>query len=143
MSTESNGDGLLQRMRQNLRRVQRLTDVAESRDDLALRQVRDAVRTLARNRVCTALRQLRAVHGLTYEDLQERTGISQQRLWNVEYGEQRLTLDELQRLAPCFNATVADFLGIDLDAPGLDVNGMKRNNAQTNGVQENKNDESN
>lgn len=127
MSTSSDGNGLIERMRQNLLRVRRLTEVAESRDDLETRQVREAVRTLARNRVCTALRQLRAVHGLTYEELHARTGISQQRLWNVEYGDQRLTLEEVQQLAPCFNITVADLLGIDLDAHGLDANGLRMN----------------
>lgn len=78
-------------------------------------QVRDSVRLLSRQRVSQSLRQLRAACGLTYEQVQERTGLPQQLLYDVEYRERRLVLDELRVLVDCYGSSVNDILGIDLD----------------------------
>ena len=77
--------------------------------------VRDAVRQLARSRVSEILRQLRAARGLSYEQVRERTGLSQQLIYDMEYRERRLTLPELTALAACYETSVNDILGIDLE----------------------------
>ena len=79
------------------------------------RTVRDSIRQLARQRVSQLLRQLRAAQGLTYEQVHDSTGLSQQLLFDLEFKDRRLTLDELRRLAVCYRVSVNDILGIDLD----------------------------
>ena len=83
--------------------------------DEAETKARAAVRQLARSRVSALLGQLRATHGMTYADVQEKTGLSQQFLFDVEYKERRLTLDELRLLAHCYEVGVNDVLGIELE----------------------------
>ena len=78
-------------------------------------QMREAISIAARNRIGQALKQLRMAHNLSYGDLQSRTGLSQQLLWDVEYKERRLTLSELRAIANCYQLTVGDILGIDLE----------------------------
>jgi hypothetical protein len=78
-------------------------------------RTRAAVRLLARSRVGQTLRQLRAAHGLSYEQIQQQTGLSQQLLFDVEFRERRLTLDELRVFAACFGVGVNDILGVDID----------------------------
>ena len=109
-------DELLERLHEG---VLRLSDTRPRRvtptiDDTPER-TRQAIRLLARSRVSAILRQLRAAHGFTYEHIQQRTGLSQQLLFDVEFKERRLTLDELRRLADCYGAGVADILGVDVD----------------------------
>lgn len=79
-------------------------------------KARLAVRKLARSRISETLRHLRAANGLTYERVQERTGLSQQLLFDVEYRERRLSLGELRKLCQCYNVGVDDILGVDLEA---------------------------
>ncbi len=74
-----------------------------------------AVRQVARSRVSALLQQLRATYGYTYAKVQEQTGLSQQLLFDVEYQERRLTLDELRLLAQCYEIGVNDILGVDID----------------------------
>ena len=76
---------------------------------------RDAVRKLARSRVSQILRQLRATHGLSYAQIQEQTGLSQQLLFDIEYKERRLTLEELRILARCYGVSASDVLGVEVD----------------------------
>ncbi len=76
---------------------------------------RESVRQLSRRRVAAMLQQLRAVHGFSYAQIQEETGLSQQLLFDVEYKEQRLTLDELRSLANLYQISPGDILGIELD----------------------------
>ena len=83
--------------------------------DEAETTARNAVRQLARSRVSALLSQLRATHGYTYAQVQDKTGLSQQLLFDVEYKERRLNLDELRRLAQCYDVGVNDILGIDID----------------------------
>lgn len=77
--------------------------------------VRDSVRKLARSRVSEILRQLRAARGFSYEQVRELTGLSQQLLYDVEYRDRRLSLAELAALAACYETSVNDILGIDLE----------------------------
>lgn len=78
-------------------------------------QIREAVSRLARSRVSATLRQLRAARSLSYEAVRERTGLSQQLLYDMEYGERRLTLAELHLLAECYDVAVNDVLGADVE----------------------------
>ncbi len=78
-------------------------------------QIREAVSRLARSRVSATLRQLRAARALSYETVRERTGLSQQLLYDMEYGERRLTLVELRLLAECYDVAVNDVLGVEVD----------------------------
>jgi len=76
---------------------------------------RKAIRQVARSRVSSLLAQLRATHGYSYAQVQDKTGLSQQLLFDVEYKERRLTLEELRLLADCYAVSVNDILGIDID----------------------------
>ncbi len=109
-------DELLERLHEG---VLRLSDSKQRRvtptiDDTPER-TRQAIRTLARSRVSAILRQLRAAHGLTYEEIQQRTGLSQQFLFDAEFKERRLNVDQLRRLADCYGASVNDILGVDVE----------------------------
>jgi ribosome-binding protein aMBF1 (putative translation factor) len=79
------------------------------------RNVRDSIRQLSRQRVSDLLRQLRAAHGLSYEQVTERTGLSGQLLFDVEFKDRRLTLEETRKLAECYQISIDDLLGIDVD----------------------------
>lgn len=108
-------DSLFKRIQETVQRLahaptRALTPVLEDED-----KERNAVRQLARSRVSQTLRQLRATHGLSYAQIQQQTGLSQQLLFDVEYKERRLTLAELRLLAQCYAVSVNDLLGIDLD----------------------------
>jgi DNA-binding Xre family transcriptional regulator len=109
-------DGLLQRMRENVLRLghQKPASVVTPIND-APERTRQAIRLLARSRIAQVLRQLRAAHGFSYEELQTRTGISQQTLFDLEFKDRRLSLDELERLAEVYNISVGDVLGVDVD----------------------------
>jgi hypothetical protein len=87
-------------------------DVRDERVD-----ARESVRQLSRSRVADLLRQLRAVHGFTYEQVQEMTGLSQQLLFDMEYKDRRLTLNELHALAQCYQVSAGDILGVEIDGP--------------------------
>lgn len=85
-------------------------------DPLDEAKVRDAVRQSARSRVGATLRQLRAARRLSYDAIREQTGLSQQLLYDVEYRERRLTLDELRLLAECYGVSADDVLGVDVES---------------------------
>lgn len=106
---------LLRRLRESVTRLrgepQRVVQAVEENTD----KTRTAIRQLARSRVALTLRQLRATQGFSYEQVQFQTGLSQQLLFDVEYKEHRLTLEELRKLAACYGVSVGDILGIDLD----------------------------
>jgi hypothetical protein len=108
-------DQRLQRMKDALLRLRLVPEanVTKIEEDAAV-DARDSVRQLARNRVASLLRQLRAVHGYTYEEIATMTGLSQQLLFDVEFKERRLTLEELGRLARCYQVSPDDILGVDL-----------------------------
>lgn len=74
-----------------------------------------AIHTLARNRVAHSLRQLRAAGGLSYDDVAAKTGLSKQMLFDLEYKERRLSIDELRKIAACYHVSENDILGVDLD----------------------------
>lgn len=76
---------------------------------------RDSIRALSRSRVSQILRQLRAAHGYSYAQVQTDTGLSQQVIFDVEFKDRRLTIDELRRLAECYEVSVNDILGVDVD----------------------------
>lgn len=108
-------DGLVKRIRDTVLRManspMRALEPAIEAED----KTRQSVRQLARSRVSQILRQLRAAHGLTYAEIQTQTGLSQQMLFDVEYKERRLTLDELRSLAACYGVEINDVLGIDME----------------------------
>jgi DNA-binding Xre family transcriptional regulator len=112
----SESDDLLQRLRESVLRLShdKPTSVVPPVDDTPER-TRNAIRVLARSRVSQILRQLRAARGLSYEEIQQQTGLSQQLLFDMEYKDRRLRLDELRRLAACLNVDVSDILGVDLE----------------------------
>lgn len=108
-------ESLLQRLRASvieMRKTPHRTITPETQREVS---VRDAVRQVARSRVSEILRQLRAARGLSYEQVRERTGLSQQLVYDMEYRERRLTLPELAALAGCYEISVNDILGIDLE----------------------------
>jgi DNA-binding Xre family transcriptional regulator len=109
-------DQLIRRMKEALTRLRLLPEatVTKVEEDTTV-DARESVRQLSRNRVAALLRQLRAVHGFSYEQVSEQTGLSQQTLFDLEYKDRRLTLDELGRLARCYQVSPGDILGIELD----------------------------
>ncbi|MCS6828755.1 MAG: helix-turn-helix transcriptional regulator [Caldilinea sp.] len=107
-------DSLLSRLRASLARQQQ-RPVSAPEDPLGEAKMRAAVSQMARSRVSAALRQLRAARSLSYDAVRERTGLSQQLLYEVEYGSRRLTLGELMLLAECYGVSADDILGVDLE----------------------------
>ncbi|MCB0046093.1 MAG: helix-turn-helix transcriptional regulator [Caldilineaceae bacterium] len=114
--SNSLNDDLVRRMQDALTRLRLLPEatITKVEDDEVL-DARESVRQLARSRVAALLRQLRAVHGFSYEQVSEATGLAQQTLFDIEYKERRLTLDELGRLARCYQVSPGDILGVDLE----------------------------
>jgi hypothetical protein len=110
-----NQQQLLQRLRESIYRMTRAPSRIADAFDEAERETRVAVRALARQRVSHLLRQLRASLGLSYADVQQITGLTQQLLFDVEFKDRRLKLEELHLLAACYHVTADDILGIDLD----------------------------
>jgi hypothetical protein len=47
--------------------------------------------------------------------VRQRTGLTMQLLYDVEYRDRSLTVDELRLLAICYEVSVNDILGIDLE----------------------------
>lgn len=108
-------DSLLDRIKASVLRLSESGGrTVQAVDDTAER-TRATVSTLSRRRVSQILRQLRAARGLSYEEIQQRTGLSQQLLFDVEYKDRRLTLGELRRLLECYDVGVGDVLGVDVD----------------------------
>jgi hypothetical protein len=112
-----NQQQLLQRLRDSFHRMTRTPARIGDPVADAERDTRAAVRDLARQRVSHILRHLRAMRGLSYADVQQATGLSQQLLFDVEFKDRRLTLEELHLLAACYHVSADDVLGIDLDSP--------------------------
>ncbi|MCB0073316.1 MAG: helix-turn-helix transcriptional regulator [Caldilineaceae bacterium] len=90
---------------------QRVTEPVEE----AAVDARASVRQLSRVRVAALLRELRAVHGFTYAQIQNETGLSQQLLFDMEFKDRRLTLDELRLLTDLYGVSVGDVLGIEME----------------------------
>ena len=106
---------VVQQIRESLNWLRRMPERASKPYQKSERNVRDSIRQLSRQRVSDLLRQLRAAHGLSYEQVNQRTHLSQQLLFDVEFKDRRLSLDELRRLADCYQVSVNDLLGIDVD----------------------------
>lgn len=106
---------LLKRLRESLTWLTHAPDPIAAPPDDPQQRVRDALRLLARSRVSEILRQLRAALGLSYAEVQLATGLSQQLLYDVEFKDRRLTLDQLRLLAECYGVGVNDLLGVDID----------------------------
>ncbi len=108
-------DSLVKRIRETVLQVTQSPKRALKPSDTAEDKARASIRQLSRSRISLLLRQLRAAHGLTYAQIQEQTGFSQQTLFDLEYKERRLSLSELRTLCDCYNITVNDLLGVDLE----------------------------
>jgi ribosome-binding protein aMBF1 (putative translation factor) len=108
-------DNVVQRIRESLNWLRRTPTRTSTPYQKSERNIRDAIRQLSRQRVSDLLRQLRAAQGLSYEQVNERTGLSQQLLFDVEFKDRRLSLDEIRRLADCYQVSVDDLLGIEID----------------------------
>ncbi len=113
--TQESQESIVQRIRESLRRLNQAPERTTESYAGTERNVQEAIRRLSRARVSDILRQLRAAHGLSYADVQLATGLSQQLLFDVEFKDRRLQLDELRRLAQCYRVSVNDILGIIVD----------------------------
>jgi hypothetical protein len=109
---------LVQRIRDSLARLTRTPSRAGEPYQKTEQNIRDSVRQLARVRVSQVLRQLRATQGLSYLQVSDQTGLPQQLLFDLEYRDRRLTLEELRRLAECYHIGIDDILGIDFEGSG-------------------------
>jgi len=120
---DSWNDRLLYRLKQTVQKAVRIPKQPENHPKIAANAdsgLYSSVRQIAQNRVSVALKQLRAQHGLSYEQIQRNTGLSQQLLWDVEFNNRRLSLDELRLLVDGYGLSVNDILGVDVDSPTLD-----------------------
>ena len=106
---------LAQRIRDSLNWLTRTPTRNSAGYQQAATNVRDSVRQLSRQRVSNLLRQLRATHGLSYADVQLATGLPQQLIFDIEFKDHRLALDELRLLADCYRVSIGDILGIEID----------------------------
>jgi hypothetical protein len=108
-------DFLLRRLRDTIARLsQNQTRPTEPFYE-AEQTVRNSIRQLSRSRISQLLRQLRAAHGYSYAQVQAATGLSQQLLFDIEFKDRRLTMEELRRLADCYQVSVSDILGVDVE----------------------------
>lgn len=112
---EQSNDNVIQRIRESLNWLRRTPMSASTPYQKVERNIRDSIRQLSRQRISDLLRQLRAAHGLSYEQVNERTGLSQQLLFDVEFKDRRLSLEQIRLLADCYQVTVSDLLGVDVD----------------------------
>jgi hypothetical protein len=106
---------LFQRLRESviqIRKTPQRSTAPVTRDEV---NVRDSIRRLSRSRVSEILRQLRATRSLSYEQVREKTGLSQQILYDVEYKDRRLSLAEFAALARCYEVSINDILGVDIE----------------------------
>jgi ribosome-binding protein aMBF1 (putative translation factor) len=108
-------ESLLRRLRDSVIQIRKMPERTTAPPVRQEVDAREAIRRLARTRVSDILRQLRAARGLSYEQVRERTGLSQQILYDMEYKDRRLSLPELSALAKCYDLSVNDILGIDLE----------------------------
>ncbi len=112
---DSRNDQLIKRIQETVRTLQRGKERALMPIDPGEETLRQSTRMLARSRLSNTLRQLRAARGYTYEALAADSGLSQQVLFDIEYKERRLTLTELRTLATCYQISINDLLGVDID----------------------------
>lgn len=108
-------DQLVKRLQETVRTLQRTKERVITPIDTTEEKLRQSIRTLARTRVSNTLRQLRAARGYSYEALAAETSLSQQLLFDIEYKERRLSLDELRVLAACYRVSINDILGVEID----------------------------
>lgn len=108
-------DQLVRRIQETVRNLQRTKQSVIKPIDTREETLHQSIRTLARTRVSNTLRQLRAMRGYSYEALAAESGISQQLLFDIEYKERRLNLEELRILANCYQVNINDLLGVDVD----------------------------
>ncbi|MEZ4864781.1 MAG: helix-turn-helix transcriptional regulator [Caldilineaceae bacterium] len=108
-------DQLVKRIRNTVLDLQEQKERSLTPVDTAEEKLRQSVSTAARSRVSSLLRQLRGAHGYSYETLAAESGLSQQLLYDVEYKERRLTLDQLRTVANCYGIGVNDLLGVDIE----------------------------
>ena len=108
-------DELAKRIQETVRNLQRGKERVLEPINTGEEKLRQSIRTLARTHVSNMLRQLRAARGYSYEALASASGLSQQLLFDIEYKERRLTLDELRILAACYQVSINDLLGVDID----------------------------
>jgi hypothetical protein len=115
LARDPSRDNVVQRIRESLNWLRGTPTRTTAPFQKAERSIRDSIRLLSRQRVSDLLRQLRAAQNLSYEQVQEQTGLSQQLLFDVEFKDRRLSLDEVRKLAECYQVSVDDLLGVDVD----------------------------
>jgi hypothetical protein len=109
------GETLFQRLRESVIQIRKTPQRATAPVTRHEVNVRDSIRQLSRSRVSEILRQLRTTRSLSYEQVREKTGLSQQLIYDVEYKDRRLSLAELAALARCYEVSINDILGIDFE----------------------------
>lgn len=102
-------------LRESILKLGQNADRVTSAESTEYIDVHESLRQAGRTRIAHLLRQLRAAHDLSYAQIQTDTGLSQQMLFDVEYGSRRISLDELELLAACFGVSVNDILGVDIE----------------------------
>jgi hypothetical protein len=108
-------DSIVQRIRESLSRLGHVPPRISEEYQPAEETLRSSIRRVSQSRISQLLRQLRAAHGLSYADVQEQTGLSQQLLFDIEYKERRIALADLAKLAACYGVSIDDLLGVDLE----------------------------
>lgn len=114
-SRDPSRDHVVQRIRESINWLRGTPTPTTAPFQKSERSIRDSIRLLSRQRVSELLRQLRAAQGLSYEQVHDQTGLSQQLLFDVEFKDRRLSLDEVRKLAECYQVSVDDLLGVDVD----------------------------
>jgi len=64
----------------------------------------------ARNIFARNLKQIRAEHGLSQEELADIAGLHRTYVGSVERGERNISIDNMERLASALNVRVQDLL---------------------------------
>ena len=115
MDSNSAGNPIAKRIREAIMELQQTNRRTITPVNTNQEKVVKSIRTLSRSRVSSILRELRSSSGYSYDELTEKSGFPKQLLFDVEYKDRRLTLDQLRILADCYGVTINDILGIDIE----------------------------
>jgi len=115
MRTNSDNDYWLKRIQDTVWKLGRIPDRAITLPNEPAVSIGNRIREAAADRISATLRDLRTDRGYSYEELRDRTGLSLQTLYDIEFKKRPVTLQELQALARCYELSACDILGVNLD----------------------------
>jgi len=116
MRTNTDNNYWLKRIQDTVWKLGRIPDRAITLPNEPAVSIGNRIREAAADRISATVRYLRVERGYSYEQLRDRTGLSLQTLYDIEYKKRPVTLQELELLARCYELRASDILGVDLNS---------------------------